>query len=1451
MASSHVDHSFPVVKWRKNVTNNHEHLWKNIDIPKECPIPEGCLKSDRLKKCIACNIVAPRDRDIQLVNCKPTFQWKEGTRMEHHWMTLQTPNKANCTECLKSCKPGTDKSEGVICSWCKDVYHKNMCLTQEKKDGQCSLGVLANVIIPPSWIIKNSSGDEPSFYIKPIYSFSSKPVLVFLDRGSGKYKDSDLYEGFYWFLNPRQVIDIDNYTKSELSNWLKLYRNVRKLRILVCGDDDTVNLVFRLLEKINWRPNPPVAVLPMGMCNSVARTMNWDGDYKCESVSQILTDVEFGLVVKYDRWKVESVPNKVNPERILSSDAQKSLPVDEFSNYFSIGADASAAYRFQKEGKQVCSKDRKTFYSTKEGRNFLKESAKELAEHVQFEYQYKDLTNELKKSQPQCLVFSNTSSYLGEAFAFEKNPSSQVTQNYDDGIIEAFGLQYTSKTLGQISKKQVIYQHGQQMKLTTSKKMPVLVDGELCVLAPSIITVLFKDQYNMVMKSSKTDKPKTKKQTIQLWCISSDKVKSKGLDNIDVLVDADPLDTIVVPCGTKLSEVRKTILSQPIIEKTLGVSLEDLVKRAPEGCRVPYIVKYICSFLVKSGGLEQEGMFRLTGKVANVKIIMSSFDQHGDIEFDNTFTNNEIASTLKKFLREMPVTVIPQNETEAFISVYETSNTENNARLVEELKKMVDDLPQMNYDLLKFIIKVLLLLVAHIDTALMSSDALAVVFVPNVLYGLQEQTLDLTVYDSIEIKRSLFAIFIDEYDKIFKSKGEESPVIEWKRNAELDKTEEDGATSCERPVDSFELPKFRPVSWCFVDSMASEGVTPIKTEDEDLYSIENVCLKDLYIMHTYVNSIPEKPRNARAEIVLNRPVAPDLLKDYADKPEINNEWNELNQLDGNKIKNKNLNFIPVEQSRVKLGVNSHYINASFIDGVKEREYIATPTPLINMFTDFWRMIWMYKCKVIVMLLDQKEIPRNAEEYWPQSESQYGDITVTMVESTFYHDVLIRTFEIKQEDERRLVRQYAIFDLDKECTVKHFKIIHLVEIVSRENPSSPIVVHCSDGCGRTGVFIALSYLYKYKSSTYDVFGYVVKMRKSRLIMVTSLEQYIYIYKTLNIINENKKIHQRDDEEANAEDTVVTENKRPIGMNRFKDHIVDLYQRCSGQTYNKFTKEWNDLMRVTQIYAFSNSATLKCNKTKNRDELILPYEHSRVKLLSGESDYINASFIDGTIKKQYIATQGPTRGWVKDFWMMICENKCSLIVDMAETKLHDEVPYCPSKIQVRSAKTYGDNITVTFLGLTEETNAYMNVRKYSVTWPSKNGKEVRFVEQHSLIPDLNIHHPQNQNIINFVARTQAKWAGFKWSMREKCGPLVVLCSDGSHGTGVYIALDYLQQMVNQNSMDQTIDVFGFILKMRNNRTQMVSNLNQYTFIHDMVKIMIENKEKETSSSGASGH
>ena len=60
--------------------------------------------------------------------------------------------------------------------------------------------------------------------------------------------------------------------------------------------------------------------------------------------------------------------------------------------------------------------------------------------------------------------------------------------------------------------------------------------------------------------------------------------------------------------------------------------------------------------------------------------------------------------------------------------------------------------------------------------------------------------------------------------------------------------------------------------------------------------------------------------------------------------------------------------------------------------------------------------------------------------------------------------------------------------------------------------------------------------------------------------------------------------------------------------------------------------------------------------------MPYDSNRVVLRSGKDDYINASRVEGLSPycPPLVATQAPLPGTAADFWLMVHEQKVSVIV-----------------------------------------------------------------------------------------------------------------------------------------------------------------------------------------------
>nr|CAG4650756.1 EOG090X01LO [Simocephalus serrulatus] len=186
----------------------------------------------------------------------------------------------------------------------------------------------------------------------------------------------------------------------------------------------------------------------------------------------------------------------------------------------------------------------------------------------------------------------------------------------------------------------------------------------------------------------------------------------------------------------------------------------------------------------------------------------------------------------------------------------------------------------------------------------------------------------------------------------------------------------------------------------------------------------------------------------------------------------------------NQEKNRFGDILPYDHSRVLLNAmanttGSDYINASSITDHDPRHpaYIAAQSPVAASVADFWQMVWEQGSVVLVLLT---RITENGQElchkYWPEEGSQlYHIYEVHLVsEHIWCDDYLVRSFYLKnvRTGETRTVTQFHFQSWPENGVPSSTKA--LLEFRRKVNKSyrgrsCPIVVHCSDGAGRTGTY----------------------------------------------------------------------------------------------------------------------------------------------------------------------------------------------------------------------------------------------------------------------------------------------------------------------------------------------------------------------------------------------
>jgi protein tyrosine phosphatase len=315
------------------------------------------------------------------------------------------------------------------------------------------------------------------------------------------------------------------------------------------------------------------------------------------------------------------------------------------------------------------------------------------------------------------------------------------------------------------------------------------------------------------------------------------------------------------------------------------------------------------------------------------------------------------------------------------------------------------------------------------------------------------------------------------------------------------------------------------------------------TDDKDILAINNI------IKNNYISSNDNKSLRNPSGILENHDFACELklLKWITEDEKHKNEFISLNFNTEIKLNQYN-DILPYKYNIVNLDKNNkeeininNYINASFIANPlnnKQKIIIATQTPLKDTVNSFWKMIYNYKVKLIVMISDTKKEEENINDanninkaYFPQEKENIMNIDISK-ESKMKIEL------IHKEEIAPNMAFLKIFKINDEYELKHIQIISwgnkclpgdmfitnvLIEKIYKNfkdqiKSENPVVIHCYDGVGRTGtlisIFLTLMCLEGLKRIKKEpimgIFNLVRKLREQRYSSVTDVEHYKYIY-----------------------------------------------------------------------------------------------------------------------------------------------------------------------------------------------------------------------------------------------------------------------------------------------------------------------------------------------------
>ena len=237
---------------------------------------------------------------------------------------------------------------------------------------------------------------------------------------------------------------------------------------------------------------------------------------------------------------------------------------------------------------------------------------------------------------------------------------------------------------------------------------------------------------------------------------------------------------------------------------------------------------------------------------------------------------------------------------------------------------------------------------------------------------------------------------------------------------------------------------------------------------------------------------------------------------------------------------------------------------------------------------------------------------------------------------------------------------------------------------------------------------------------------------------------------------------------------------------------------------------------------------CKGENNLDRYsdIKVYEHNRITI--NKDRYINASPINIISDKYFISTQGPKKETIEDFWRMIDEHKCNIIIMLCkefEGGREKCTRYWDNNIKM-------ENYTI-MLKSEENKDQYI-IR--DILLRNKNNQE-RIIKQihYTGWPDHGVPDIQDGKVFDVFSEIIEKTDQYKGD-----GPIVVHCSAGVGRTGTYISMYYLEKEIKKQIKDNVkeikFSIFNLVRKMKEMRRCLVQTYDQYVFIYEFVKYLL---------------
>lgn len=195
--------------------------------------------------------------------------------------------------------------------------------------------------------------------------------------------------------------------------------------------------------------------------------------------------------------------------------------------------------------------------------------------------------------------------------------------------------------------------------------------------------------------------------------------------------------------------------------RVFGIPLEEVQHSGQPGHEVPLLVRSIVEYIEEHGGLHL-GLFLVNGNAERVEWLRQRYDSGVEVNLEKEADLASAVSLLRLFLQELPEPVIPAGLQAQIMQLYQDYSSEE--ELGRNMKYFLQQLPQVNYSLLRFLCR-FLSGVASLQEESWSIGALAAVFGPDIFH-LDTDVEDLREQESVS---RILAELLENQEEFFDS----------------------------------------------------------------------------------------------------------------------------------------------------------------------------------------------------------------------------------------------------------------------------------------------------------------------------------------------------------------------------------------------------------------------------------------------------------------------------------------------------------------------------------------------------------------------------------------------------------------------------------------------------------------------------------------------------------